>query len=280
MRLGRVAGHDLATRLDDLSAKQSAIDLLPGMATRLDSLAAMTTRIDNSLCAIPSRSSTINRSSIAAHFLRGRGLEIGALHRPLELPAGATAHYLDAAPIETLRARFPEVTDIRTPDVVDDGEHLSTVPDNQYDFIIANHFLEHTENPFATLGNFVRVLRPGGRIFMAIPDKRWTFDKDRPVTTLDHLLEDYRAGPQVSRRQHYDEWLRTIDGFAGDALLERTDAFIRDKVNIHFHVWTFKEMSEMFSAAKGIIGLPLEVKLAFADPPMLEVVWVLEAMMS
>jgi SAM-dependent methyltransferase len=256
MRIGRVAGHDLGDRIDHLSAA--------------------TTRIDSALSVLSSHVDGINRRSIAAHFLRGRGLEIGALHRPLELPVGATAHYLDAAPIETLRARFPEVTDIRTPDVVDDGEHLSTLPDDQYDFIIANHFLEHTENPFATLSNFVRVLRTGGRIFMAIPDKRWTFDKTRPVTTLDHLLGDYRAGPNTSRRQHYDEWLRVIDGFTGDTLAERTEAFIRDKVNIHFHVWTFKEMSEMFFAAKDIIGLPIDVKLAFADPPMLEVVWVLE----
>ena len=29
-------------------------------------------------------------------------------------------------------------------------------------------------------------------------------------------------------------------------------------------------------AARQVVGLPLEVKLAFADPPMLEVVWVLE----
>lgn len=245
IRAGRVANHDLAMQIERMGASRPAA------------------------CGI-------NRRTIAAQFLRGQGLEIGALHRPLVLPPGAVAHYLDAAPLETLRARFPEVADIRAPDVVDDGETLGTVADGRYDFIVANHFLEHTENPFATLANFVRVLRPGGHIFMAVPDKRWTFDHARPLTTLDHLLADYREGPQVSRRAHYDEWLRIIDGYEGAVLAERTEAFIRDKVNIHFHVWTIDEMSEMFIAARRVVGLPLEIKLAFADPPMLEVVWVLQ----
>jgi SAM-dependent methyltransferase len=220
--------------------------------------------------------SSINRRVIAAQFLRGRGLEIGALHRPLELPPGATALYVDAAPLEVLQTRFPEITGIRAPDIVDNGEHLATVPRESFDFVVANHFLEHTEDPFTTLSNFVRVLRHGGHIFMAIPDMRWTFDRDREITTLDHLMRDYREGPGVSRRSHYDEWLRVVDGLANETLAQRTEAFIRDRVNIHFHVWTLREMSEMFIAARDVLGLPLEIKLAFADPPMQEVVWVLE----
>jgi SAM-dependent methyltransferase len=248
IRVGRVATHDLAVRIERLEHPVPHSPAITG----------------------------INRATIASQFLRGQGLEIGALHRPLALPPSACAHYLDAAPVEVLRARFPEISDIRAPDVIDNGEELNTVPDGRYDFIVANHFLEHTENPFGTLANFVRVIRPGGNIFMAVPDKRWTFDRDRPLTTLDHLLTDYREGPETSRRAHYDEWLRVVDGLSGEELAERTDAFIRDRVNIHFHVWTISQMSEMFVAARDVVRLPLEIKLAFADPPMLEVVWVLE----
>ena len=77
-------------------------------------------------------------------------------------------------PADVLMARFPEVGPIKAPDIIDDGEVLSKVADNTYDFVIANHFLEHAEDPFSTLKNFARILRPGGMIFMAIPDKRWT----------------------------------------------------------------------------------------------------------
>ena len=37
-------------------------------------------------------------------------------------------------------------------DVVDDGETLATVAGgDRQDFIVANHFLEHTENPIGTI---------------------------------------------------------------------------------------------------------------------------------
>jgi hypothetical protein len=48
--------------------------------------------------------------------------------------------------------------------------------------------------PTVALGNMIRVLRPGGVLYLAVPDKRYTFDADRPVTPTDHLLRDHREG--------------------------------------------------------------------------------------
>ncbi len=264
------------------AATRDAIGDLVGLVaeqrrTSQDAIGELIQRVDDFVRPnLPINGIGIDRASIAAQFLRGRGLEIGALHRPLPLPVGAVAQYVDAAPIDVLAARFPEVSGIQAPDIVDDGEHLRSIGDQSYDFIVANHFLEHTEDPFATLGTFIRVLRPGGRIFMAIPDKRWTFDREREITSLEHLLTDYRDGPDISRRGHYEEWLSVIDHLSGDELAKHLDAFIKAKINIHFHVWTIQEMSDMFFAARRVLGMPLEVKLAFADPPMLEVIWILE----
>jgi hypothetical protein len=64
---------------------------------------------------------------------------------------------------------------------------------------VANHFLEHCEDPLRTLANHLRVVRVGGVIYMAVLDKNYTFDKDREITTLDHLIRDYENGPLVSR---------------------------------------------------------------------------------
>ena len=217
----------------------------------------------------------LSRATIAQHYLKGRGLEIGALHRPLLVPPGATVDYVDVAPADVLRARFPEVGEFRPPDIIDNGETLTKIADRTYDFVVANHFLEHTEDPFATLQTFVRVLRPGGMIFMAIPDKRWTFDAHRAITPASHLLRDHREGPETSRRDHYEEWLRVIDGLAGGELESRLAAFIADRVNIHFHVWTIREMAEMFAVAREELAIPIEIQMAFADRSALEVIWVL-----
>ncbi len=263
VRVGRVATNDLANRLASHDAEQRRV---------LQMLESRTAVADPAA----SGRGGLHRATIAAQYLRGHGLEIGALHRPLQLPDGAVADYCDKETLATLVGWYPEVSGIQAPDMIDDGEHLSSVADGTYDFVVANHFLEHAEDPFGTLKTFRRVLRPGGRMFMAIPDKRWTFDRDRALTDLDHLLVDHREGPAGSRRGHYEEWLSVVKGVTGDALAPEIERHLAERVNIHFHVWTIREMSEMFFAARDVLGIPIEVKLMFADPPMLEAIWVLE----
>ncbi len=55
-------------------------------------------------------------------------------------------------------------------DVVDDGESLQDhLPDVSADFIIANHFIEHTQDPLGTLAAYLRVLRTGGVLYLPDP---------------------------------------------------------------------------------------------------------------
>ncbi len=42
-------------------------------------------------------------------FLRGSGLEIGALHEPFPVPAGIKVTYVDNLTVEEAVARFPEI---------------------------------------------------------------------------------------------------------------------------------------------------------------------------
>ena len=104
------------------------------------------------------------RGQLAAECLRGGGVEIGALHQPMPLPPGAGVTYVDRMTVEELRAHYPELAELElTPvDVVDDGERLATFEDESVDFVVANHFLEHCENPIGTIETHLRKLRPGG----------------------------------------------------------------------------------------------------------------------
>src|SRR5438132_654340 len=45
-----------------------------------------------------------------ARWLRGHGIEIGALHRPLEVPASARVTYVDRLPESVLRSHYPELS--------------------------------------------------------------------------------------------------------------------------------------------------------------------------
>jgi SAM-dependent methyltransferase len=126
---------------------------------------------------------------------------------------------------------------IVAPDVVDDGERLAAFGDATQDFVVANHMLEHTEDPIATIAHHLRVLRPGGVLLYALPHPEHTFDAPRARTSVEHLLADHSEGTPRSRREHYAEWSRLVQGVAERDLdghvaqLEAADA------NIHFHVW-------------------------------------------
>ena len=51
------------------------------------------------------------------------------------------------------------------------GEHLP-YPDNAFDVILSNEVIEHVQDDGAAAAEMVRVLRPGGRIFLFCPN-RW-----------------------------------------------------------------------------------------------------------
>jgi O-antigen biosynthesis protein len=193
------------------------------------------------------------RAQLAAEFLRGGGVEIGALHQPMPVPPGAGVTYVDRMTVEDLRDHYPELAELPlTPvDVVDDGERLERFGDESVDFLVANHFLEHCENPIGTIETHLRKLRPGGLLFYAVPDKRYTFDFRRPRTKLAHVVADYENGPEASRHDHYVEWERMIYepgtlAPSDEVALAKAERHEREGYSIHFHVWTQADLLELF----------------------------------
>jgi SAM-dependent methyltransferase len=183
---------------------------------------------------------------LARHFIRGSGLEIGALHGPLDVPPEASVTYVDRMNVEELRGHYAELAelDFAPVDIVDDGERLTTVPDESQDFIIANHFLEHCEDPIGTIGSHLLKLKPGGVLFYAVPDKRYTFDFRRPNTPLEHMISDHEQGPHHSRREHYEEWVRLVRDEPGPMAEDRARELEAAGYSIHTHVWTQVEFLE------------------------------------
>jgi SAM-dependent methyltransferase len=202
------------------------------------------------------------RVRLAKRFLRGDGLEIGALHLPLPMPRGARVRYVDRMTKDALVREYPELEGhaLVDVDVVDDGERLATVPDGSVDFVVANHFLEHTEDPIGTLEQHTRVLRPGGVLFLANPDPRVTFDVGRPLTTIEHLARDHRDGPEVSRDEHYEEWARLVERAPESDVPARRDALRDAAYSIHFHVWTPAVLAELVRHCAHEEGIPIELE--------------------
>ncbi len=200
----------------------------------------------------------LDREALAAHYLRGAGLEIGALHNPLRVPRGVHVRYVDRMTREDLRTHYPELANraLVHVDIVDDGERLTSVQDASQDFVIANHFFEHCEDPLRTLTHLLRVLRPGGVLFMCVPDKRFTFDATRSVTPFAHIARDYAEGPAWSRAAHFLEWVTHVEHVADPvAAGARAQQLMAQGYSIHYHVWTLEDLMDLLRKAPDVTGL-------------------------
>jgi SAM-dependent methyltransferase len=205
-----------------------------------------------------------DRESIANMYLKGKGIEIGALHNPLRIPKSAKVKYVDRMSIPDLRKQYPDLDsrELVDVDIIDNGEQIAKIPDSTHDFVIAIHFLEHCQNPIVAISNMLRVLNSGGVLYLAIPDKRYSFDIDRPVTSIEHLLRDYKEGPDCSRRQHLEEWIRCINKINDDANIEQQIIHLMNMdYSIHYHVWTQTEMLELILTLKKKLHFHFEVEL-------------------
>ena len=165
----------------------------------------------------------------------------------MRLPVSAVARYVDHLPVEQLRHHYPELPadSLVDVDVVDDAETLATIPDASQDFVVASHVLEHCEDPVAAVKAGLRVLKTGGVAFQAVPDRRFTFDRDRPATPLSHVLRDHSEGPAVSRSQHYLEWVTLVDRVPEDGAPARASVLMASRYSIHFHVWDDGALREL-----------------------------------
>ncbi len=203
------------------------------------------------------------REAIAHRHLTGRGIEIGALHYPLAVPPSATVRYVDRMPVDQLRQQYPELADkpLVDVDLVMDGETLSGIPDGSENFVIANNFIEHTQDPIRTIQHFLRVLRPGGVLYMAVPHKHHTFDRDRPSTPLEHVVRDYREGPAWSRRSHFEEWSRLVGKTPEAEVAANVEQLMRMDYSIHYHVWTEIDFLEMLVYCHKTLGMPFSIEL-------------------
>ena len=106
----------------------------------------------------------------------------------------------------------------------------------------------------------LRVLRDGGVLYLAIPDKRYTFDRDRPITSIEHLMRDYQEGPAWSRRQHFEEWTRLVNKVQDETRAAReTDDLMAKRAPIHFHVWTQAELIELIAALRRMWAFDVEL---------------------
>lgn len=85
------------------------------------------------------------------------------------------------------------------------------VQDASYDCVFSSHSLEHVANPIKALLEWKRVIRDHGLLLLILPNRDYTFDWRRPVTSLDHLRDDFKHDTPETDLTHLDEILALHD---------------------------------------------------------------------
>ncbi len=134
---------------------------------------------------------------------------------------------------------------------IHDATDLTSIPDSTYDFLLSSHVLEHVANPLGALQEFNRVLKPGGSILLLVPNRVHTFDHRRPVTSFEHLQEDFAADRGEDDLTHVEEMLALHDltmGPPAGTPAEFRERTLRNAENrcMHHHVFSLDVLDKAF----------------------------------
>lgn len=90
------------------------------------------------------------------HYFNGDGIDIGGAPDPLYL----------------YQELFPLIKSVLCWDINNgDAQFMKGVSDHSFDFVHSSHCLEHMNDPQEALGNWFRVLKPGGHLIVTVPDE-------------------------------------------------------------------------------------------------------------
>lgn len=202
------------------------------------------------------------RSKVAHCHLHGFGLEIGALHFPLKLPPGAKVIYLDRASREDNIRRYTDVNQMHIvhTDIIANGFDVACFGPETFDFIIANHVLEHTDDALGALTAWAARIRPGGHLFITLPIADKCFDRGRPPTPLEHLIDDHRLKQNAEFQaladrnlKHYQDWVciseANINGLTSPEAEneQRWRSLAQQKAEIHFHTFSKQSLAGLMN---------------------------------
>ncbi|KAI1709427.1 methyltransferase domain-containing protein [Ditylenchus destructor] len=152
----------------------------------------------------------IFKESKLAHWLLDglKGIEVGAsAHNPFGLDT-INVDFTNGTSIfkedEIKRAGKSVKVDALT---YGDCLCLLPFPDESQDFVISSHVIEHFYDPIKTIKEWLRVVKPGGYVYIIAPHKERTFDINQTRTTLNELIERNKQPRPITWQTHFTFWI-------------------------------------------------------------------------
>ncbi len=149
-----------------------------------------------------------HESALAHKLLDGlRGIEIGgSAHNPFGLHT-LNVDYTDDYTTVFKKQEIELAGECMKVDVVASGDELP-FKDNTVDFVISSHVIEHFYDPVKTIEEWLRVVRPGGYVFIIAPHRDRIGDLAGPRTLPAEIIDrhEHPNPPKVDDHRHYSCW--------------------------------------------------------------------------
>jgi predicted SAM-dependent methyltransferase len=139
--------------------------------------------------------------------------------------------------------------------LISDATEIEGIPDNSFDFVLASHVLEHLANPLKAINRWRRLLKNGGFMVIVVPDKRFTFDHKRNVTTINHILEDYENNVNENDTTHLYEVINLHDekmDNTGEDRAHFVNRILNNNENrtVHHHVFIPENVRQLMEESR------------------------------
>lgn len=95
--------------------------------------------------------------------------------------------------------------------IIADATNLHNIDSETYDFVLSSNNLEHIANPIKAVLEWKRILKKEGLLVIAVPDRAFTFDHNRKVTDMLHLISDFEKDITEEDLNHVEEILQLHD---------------------------------------------------------------------
>ena len=153
------------------------------------------------------------------------GIEIGPLVNPIVTRELSDVKYVDRASTDNLKEWYSKDPNINVDDIMhidyiwgDQSLAEATGGTEQFDYCVASHVIEHIPDLITWLGEIASILKVGGVACFAVPDKRYTFDYLRSVTTTADVVDNYFQKLRKPSFRHI------YDHFSNHAVLDIEEA--------------------------------------------------------
>jgi SAM-dependent methyltransferase len=199
--------------------------------------------------------------ALSLEFASGSGIELAPLASAWPRHDRMNVKYVERYSHAELMKQYPDINEehLAPIDFFEDARTLPSFKANSQDFVLHSHLLEHSDNPLRSFERWLEVLKVGGVMLGAVPNKDYTFDVDRPLTLFRDLEAAY-MGSSLFKVGALYSFFKHVDKMDDQKISENIARAMDSDSHVHFPVWDFQTFANFLERAEEVIKFKYDVK--------------------